>query len=167
MPRYCWSNDALIDPLLLVVFAISYKSRISRVSRMFPHHVAFSLQFLYCSIFILFGAVTNATTDPSKPGDPPAYPSSTDPSTQNALGTKIFGWEKCIDVQNKAIREAYYDLNRIAGIEDLYRHIDFNSAAALELLGPPGYLDTESRDRIQGLTFTKIYEAILSLTQLS
>lgn len=92
------------------------------------------------------------TGDPSAPNDPPAFPSTSDPSTRNILGTRLFGWEGCSSDDRSRINEAYYDMSVIAETEGIYTNIQWNEAAAQEFLGPGGPIPDQRKTQIQSVS---------------
>ncbi|KAJ0333877.1 hypothetical protein COL922a_010324 [Colletotrichum nupharicola] len=63
---------------------------------------------------------------------------------QNWFGTSLYGFENCGD-GGAIIKQAYKDANKIVNLKGVKSDINWDSAAALEYLGPPG------KKRIQGL----------------
>jgi hypothetical protein len=58
------------------------------------------------------------TVDPPWQNDTiPPYPSLTDPSTQNTLCTRLFGWEGCSVPESQQIAEAYNDFYNLAKVD--------------------------------------------------
>ena len=86
--------------------------------------------------FVPVALSQTVTGDPSAATDPPAYPSTSDPSTANYLGTRLFGYTGCASDERTAINNAYYDMSTIAETAGVYSNIDWNAAAALEFFGP-------------------------------
>ena len=80
-----------------------------------------------------------------EPGDlPDNLPPSNETSgnvtaTGNWVGTSLYGYNGCAERGlNKAkINDAYYDQWKLTNRDGIMRNIDWNSAAALEYLGPP------------------------------
>ncbi|PPJ50821.1 hypothetical protein CBER1_06501 [Cercospora berteroae] len=67
---------------------------------------------------------------------------SIDPSggatTQNRVGTYLYGFDGCAGDQKGWINEAYYDAWTMSSLDGVKANIDWNEAAALEFLGPLG-----------------------------
>jgi hypothetical protein len=77
------------------------------------------------------------TIDPLWQNDTiPPYPSLKDPSTQNILGTRLFGWKGCTVRESQDIAEAYDDFYTLAQQDGVAKNIDWASPAALEVWGP-------------------------------
>lgn len=76
------------------------------------------------------------TTDPPWQNDTiPPYPSLTDPSTKNTLGTRLFGWEGCSVPESQQIAEAYDDFYTLAQQDGVAKNIDWSSQAAFDFWG--------------------------------
>ncbi|KAI0965230.1 hypothetical protein F4678DRAFT_467779 [Xylaria arbuscula] len=70
-----------------------------------------------------------------------AFPPRDLADIQNWYGTSLFGWNGCKDKDptwKQKIIEAYSDANKLIDYDEIKGRIDFNSAAALEYLGPSG-----------------------------
>ncbi|KEF57471.1 uncharacterized protein A1O9_05388 [Exophiala aquamarina CBS 119918] len=65
-----------------------------------------------------------------------AYPDLND---TNLRGTWLWGFNGCDKVQTANIKEAYDDFKTLSNTKGVLSNIDWNSAAALEYLGPPGF----------------------------
>lgn len=70
---------------------------------------------------------------------PPSNNSDVHPLDGSWFGTGLFGYDECKKRGlNKAkINDAYYDMYYLTNTDGIYKDIDWNSAAALEYLGPP------------------------------
>ncbi|KAJ8133212.1 hypothetical protein O1611_g410 [Lasiodiplodia mahajangana] len=82
-----------------------------------------------------------------------AFPSRDLADIQNWYGTSLFGWNGCKDKDptwKEKIIEAYADANKLVNYDEVKTRIDFNSAAALEFLGPSG-LNKYHQGNIQGI----------------
>ena len=69
----------------------------------------------------------------------------------NWLSTWLFGYEECNQrfTSGKArIDDAYYDMFYLTNVDGIMKNIDWNSAAALEFLGPPAN-NKRYQDRMQ------------------
>lgn len=72
-----------------------------------------------------------------------AFPSRDLLNISNWYGTSLYGWDKCNELDSTwvdKIKEAYIDANSLVNQDGVKENIDFNSAAALEYLGPSGTL---------------------------
>ncbi|KAM6510464.1 hypothetical protein FSOLCH5_010904 [Fusarium solani] len=82
-----------------------------------------------------------------------AFPPRNPADAQNWYGTSLFGFNGC-DEKDKTWREkiieAYSDANELINHEDLTENLDFNSAAALQYLGPSG-LNKDQQAQIQNV----------------
>ncbi|KIW10169.1 hypothetical protein PV08_11130 [Exophiala spinifera] len=76
-----------------------------------------------------------------------AYPDLND---TNLRGTWLWGFNGCDNVQTANIKEAYNDFKTLSNTEGVLSNIDWNSAAALEYLGPPGF-NKKQRKQIQAV----------------
>ncbi|CAK1364023.1 hypothetical protein CB0940_04010 [Cercospora beticola] len=72
------------------------------------------------------------------------------PTTQNKMGTYLYGWEGCQPGQKDKIKKAYYDAWTMSSLDGVKANIDWNEAAALEFLGPPG-LNKPQQAQIQAV----------------
>ena len=84
-----------------------------------------------------------------------------DVGTQNILGTWLYGYTGCKKYPGAKgkIDGAYYDAWQLSNTEGVASDIDWNNAAALEFLGPPG-LNRNQQAEIQAVlagTATVIY----------
>jgi hypothetical protein len=113
----------------------------------------FAIISFYCFISYLTATwAIEVTGDPRNNASDAYPPYDPDPGANNFLGTRLFGWDGCGSIwsnERNAINEAYYDFSIIAETEAIYQNIDFNSAAALEFLGPSGLLDSIAREKLQ------------------
>lgn len=86
--------------------------------------------------------------------DIPPGSSRTDVSTQNSIGTWLYGYTGCKKVFGDGakgkIDDAYYDAWLISNTAGVASDIDWNSAAALEFLGAPG-LNKKEQPQIQAV----------------
>lgn len=62
-------------------------------------------------------------------------------------GTKLINWDSCDSGQQKVIKEAWVDAIKLA---EGAKNIQWNSAAALQFLGPQAY-NKEDQPKIQGI----------------
>ena len=70
-----------------------------------------------------------------------AFPSRDLLDASNWYGTSLYGWDKCKEKDptwKEKIIEAYTDSNKLVNLDGVRKDLDFNSAAALEYLGPSG-----------------------------
>jgi hypothetical protein len=70
-----------------------------------------------------------------------AFPPRDPANVLNWYGTSLYGWDKCDEKDTtwkEKIQEAYTDANKLVNYAGVRSNLDFNSAAALEYLGPSG-----------------------------
>ena len=70
-----------------------------------------------------------------------AFPSRDLLNASNWYGTSLYGWDKCKEKDStwkEKVIEAYTDSNKLVNLDGVRKDLDFNSAAALEYLGPSG-----------------------------
>ena len=65
-----------------------------------------------------------------------AYPPRDSVDATNRFGTSLYGWDKCNGFLKTQLIESYKDANKLVNFDDVRSKIDWNSAAALEYLGP-------------------------------
>jgi hypothetical protein len=95
-------------------------------------HVSFLL-----STMIPIAVATPPTTDPQWQLDAiPPYPSLTNITTANTLGTRLFGWVGCSVEESQMIAEAYDDFYKLAQQDGVYQNIAWDEEAAIEFFGP-------------------------------
>ncbi|KAI8652238.1 hypothetical protein NCS57_01286900 [Fusarium keratoplasticum] len=82
-----------------------------------------------------------------------AFPPRDPADAQNWYGTSLFGFNGCDDKDKtwrEKIIEAYSDASELVNHEDITEDLDFNSAAALQFLGPSG-LNKDQQAQIQNV----------------
>ncbi|PGH09696.1 hypothetical protein AJ80_07647 [Polytolypa hystricis UAMH7299] len=78
-----------------------------------------------------------------KDSDPPE-------KVKNRLGTYLDGFDGCDKVQKAQINEAHADFRKISNTDGVKNKINFNSGAACEYLGPPGF-NEDQQTQIQAV----------------
>ncbi|EON66292.1 hypothetical protein W97_05685 [Coniosporium apollinis CBS 100218] len=82
-----------------------------------------------------------------------AFPERDPANVTNWYGTSLYGWDGCDDI-NKLIKgwikEAYTDANKLVNYDGVKSNINWDSAAALEYLGPSAY-NKDQQKQIQAV----------------
>ncbi|KAK8098814.1 uncharacterized protein PG998_012055 [Apiospora kogelbergensis] len=82
-----------------------------------------------------------------------AYPPRDPANVTNWFGTSLYGYDKCDEIDRSIrgwINEAYADANKLVNIEGVASNINWDSAAALEYLGPSA-LNKDQQAQIQAV----------------
>ncbi|KAJ2984320.1 hypothetical protein NUW58_g6102 [Xylaria curta] len=92
---------------------------------------------------------TGITPDQIRDAFPPRDPFN----ASNWFGTSLYGYDGCNDISEHIkgwINEDYTDANKLVNMQGVKDEIDWNSAAALEYLGPPA-LNKDQQQQIQAV----------------
>ncbi|KAH0556757.1 hypothetical protein GP486_005454 [Trichoglossum hirsutum] len=71
-----------------------------------------------------------------------AFPERDPANATNWFGTSLYGWDKCDDIDKNIkgwLKEAYTDANKLVNYDGVKSNIAWDSAAALEYLGPSAF----------------------------
>lgn len=134
--------------------ASGLKRQATTTSNIFPTDASQPIPSLFSS------DIANAYFPPIVPGPgdlPDNIPPSNETSgnftaTGNWVGTSLYGYNECRKrgFGNGKINDAYYDSWKLTNCDGIMRDIDWNSASALEFLGPPAN-NQRYQSRIQDL----------------
>ncbi|KAN0067299.1 hypothetical protein V8E54_014562 [Elaphomyces granulatus] len=82
-----------------------------------------------------------------------AFPPRDPANTTNWYGTSLYGWDGCDDINTNIkgwIQDAYTDANKLVNLAGVKSGVDWNSASALEFLGPSA-LNKDQQSQIQAV----------------